>query len=57
MVALARGFLDNPRWVWHAAQRYGVAHDYPPQYRRLQPEQWPGAKILRPMADGKAAVL
>src|SRR5262249_23323068 len=19
MVALARGFLDNPRWVWHAA--------------------------------------
>ena len=50
MVALARGFLDNPRWVWHAAERFGAAHDYPPQYRRLHPEQWPGAKIVRPMA-------
>jgi 2,4-dienoyl-CoA reductase-like NADH-dependent reductase (Old Yellow Enzyme family) len=60
MVALARGFLDNPRWVWHAAERFGVAHDYPPQYRRLHPDQWPGARIVRPvppMADGKAAVL
>ena len=24
MVALARGFLDDPRWAWHAAQRLGV---------------------------------
>jgi 2,4-dienoyl-CoA reductase-like NADH-dependent reductase (Old Yellow Enzyme family) len=50
MVALARGFLDNPRWVWHAAERFGATVDYPPQYRRLHPEQWPGARILRPMA-------
>jgi 2,4-dienoyl-CoA reductase-like NADH-dependent reductase (Old Yellow Enzyme family) len=48
MVALARGFLDNPRWVWHAAERFGVAHEYPPQYRRLHPDQWPGARLLRP---------
>ncbi len=34
MVALARGLLDNPRWVWHAAERFGVKLDYPPQYRR-----------------------
>ena len=24
MVALARGLLDDPRWVWHAAERFGV---------------------------------
>ena len=24
MVAMARAFLDNPRWVWHAAERFGV---------------------------------
>ena len=50
MVALARGFLDNPRWVWHAAERFGARLDYPPQYRRLHPDQWPGARLLRPMA-------
>ncbi len=48
MVALARGFLDNPRWVWHAAERFGVKLDHPPQYRRLHPDQWPGARLLRP---------
>jgi NADPH2 dehydrogenase len=48
MVALARGFLDNPRWVWHAAERFGVKLDYPPQYRRLHPDQWPGARLVRP---------
>jgi len=47
MVALARGFLDNPRWVWHAAERLGVALDYPPQYARSRHDQWPGAKIAR----------
>jgi len=50
MVALARGFLDNPRWVWHAAERFGVKLDYPPQYRRLHPDQWPGARLVRPGA-------
>jgi NADPH2 dehydrogenase len=48
MVALARGFLDNPRWVWHAAERFGVALDYPPQYARSHPGVWPGAKLARP---------
>jgi 2,4-dienoyl-CoA reductase-like NADH-dependent reductase (Old Yellow Enzyme family) len=48
MVALARGFLDNPRWVWHAAERFGVMLEHPPQYRRLHPDQWPGARLLRP---------
>jgi len=36
LVALARGFLDDPRWAWHAADALGapVAAAYPPQYRQ-----------------------
>ncbi len=48
MVAMARAFLDNPRWVWHAAERFGVKIDYPPQYERSRYDLWPGAKIARP---------
>jgi NADPH2 dehydrogenase len=48
MVALARGFLDDPRWVWHAADRFGIRIDYPPQYARSHPDVWPGAQIARP---------
>jgi 2,4-dienoyl-CoA reductase-like NADH-dependent reductase (Old Yellow Enzyme family) len=48
MVAMARAFLDNPRWVWHAAERYGITLDYPPQYARARPDAWPGSKLARP---------
>jgi len=48
MVAMARAFLDNPRWVWHAAERFGVQLDYPPQYARSRADVWPGAAIARP---------
>jgi NADPH2 dehydrogenase len=48
MVALARGFLDDPRWVWHAAERFGVRIDVPPPYARTRPDQWPGAELARP---------
>ena len=51
MIAMARAFLDNPRWVWHAAERFGVKVDYPPQYERSRGEQWPGAKLARPRAS------
>ncbi len=47
MVAIARGFIDNPRWVWHAAEVLGADITYPPQYERGQPKYWPGAKLLR----------
>jgi 2,4-dienoyl-CoA reductase-like NADH-dependent reductase (Old Yellow Enzyme family) len=47
MVALARAFLDDPRWVWHAAERLGAAVPYPPQYARVAPAAWPGAAIAR----------
>jgi 2,4-dienoyl-CoA reductase-like NADH-dependent reductase (Old Yellow Enzyme family) len=47
-VALARAILDDPRWVWHAAERLGASIDYPPQYERAKPSLWPGAAIARP---------
>jgi 2,4-dienoyl-CoA reductase-like NADH-dependent reductase (Old Yellow Enzyme family) len=47
MVAMARAFLDDPRWVWHAAERFGVALDYPPQYARSRHDLWPGATLAR----------
>ncbi|PRQ09418.1 NADH:flavin oxidoreductase/NADH oxidase [Enhygromyxa salina] len=45
LVAIARGFLDDPRWVWHAAEHFGVTIDYPPQYQRSRPDVWPGAQL------------
>jgi 2,4-dienoyl-CoA reductase-like NADH-dependent reductase (Old Yellow Enzyme family) len=51
MVAMARAILDNPRWVWHAAEHFGVKIDYPPQYARVHPSLWPGSKLARPQAE------
>jgi 2,4-dienoyl-CoA reductase-like NADH-dependent reductase (Old Yellow Enzyme family) len=48
MVVMARAFLDNPRWVWHAAERFSVQLDYPPQYARSRHDLWPGTQIARP---------
>jgi 2,4-dienoyl-CoA reductase-like NADH-dependent reductase (Old Yellow Enzyme family) len=48
MVAMARAFLDNPRWVWHAAEALGATVAYPAQYARTRADLWPGAKIARP---------
>jgi 2,4-dienoyl-CoA reductase-like NADH-dependent reductase (Old Yellow Enzyme family) len=44
MVAMARAFLDDPRWVWHAAEKLGVDMSYPPQYVHIDPRRWPAAK-------------
>ncbi len=40
MVALARGFLDDPHWAWHAAVRLGGTVTYPIQYERGGAELW-----------------
>jgi 2,4-dienoyl-CoA reductase-like NADH-dependent reductase (Old Yellow Enzyme family) len=50
MIALARAVLDDPRWVWHAADRFGVSDviTYPPQYERSRPSLWAGARLARP---------
>jgi 2,4-dienoyl-CoA reductase-like NADH-dependent reductase (Old Yellow Enzyme family) len=37
MVALARGFLYDPRWAWHAAAALGATVEAPPQYWRAPP--------------------
>ena len=39
MVALARGMLYNPRWVWHAADELGARAEYPIRYQRCRPSQ------------------
>jgi hypothetical protein len=38
-IALARGFLDDPRWAWHAAAALGADAVYRPRYLRARPEQ------------------
>ena len=49
MVAMARAFLDNPRWVWHAADRLGASIAYPPQYQRAAASLWRVAALARPL--------
>jgi len=51
MVVMARAFLDNPRWVWHAAERFGVELPYPPQYQRSRHDLWPGAALARAVSQ------
>ena len=46
LIAIARGFIDNPRWGWHAANELGDGDVYPLQYRRARPERWPGYALL-----------
>ena len=43
MVALARAFLDEPHWAWHAARVLGAEVKRPLQYQRAAPALWPGA--------------
>jgi 2,4-dienoyl-CoA reductase-like NADH-dependent reductase (Old Yellow Enzyme family) len=56
MIALARAFLDDPRWVWHAAEALGAAAAYPPQYERSRATLWPGARLARPRAEPGSAL-
>lgn len=48
MVAMARAFLDNPRWVWHAAEKFNLPIEVPPQYSRARHDAWEGSKLARP---------
>ena len=43
MIAIARGFLFEPRWSWKAAYQLGATCDYPAQYARANPLLWPQA--------------
>lgn len=42
MIALARAFLYDPRWVWHAAQALGATVSAAPQYWRSEPREAKG---------------
>jgi 2,4-dienoyl-CoA reductase-like NADH-dependent reductase (Old Yellow Enzyme family) len=42
LVAMARAFLDDPRWVWRAADALGAEIKRPVQYERVAPALWPG---------------
>ncbi|MGD9804462.1 MAG: NADH:flavin oxidoreductase/NADH oxidase [Hyphomicrobiaceae bacterium] len=52
MIALARGFMDDLRWGWHAAWALGVEPKMAPQHRRIGPKSWPPA---RKYIEAKAA--
>lgn len=53
-VAIARPFLDNPRWGLHAAATLGVDVPYPPQYLRARPNNWLGFSYVHPDAKPPA---
>ncbi len=40
MVAIARAFLDDPHWAWHAGKALGSEVPRPPQYERAGPKLW-----------------
>jgi 2,4-dienoyl-CoA reductase-like NADH-dependent reductase (Old Yellow Enzyme family) len=40
MIALARAFLDDPRWGWHAADVLQATLDAPVQYRLARSPAW-----------------
>lgn len=54
LVALGRGMLFNPRWVWHAAFELGERIYIPPQYQRSHPAMRSG-DFLKPRMDEDAA--
>jgi NADPH2 dehydrogenase len=40
MIALARAFLDDPRWGWHAADVLGAKAHFPAPYQLARSEGW-----------------
>jgi len=47
MIAVARGFLDDPHWGWHAAYALGAQAVVPPQYARAGLNAWaPAARHM-----------
>jgi NADPH2 dehydrogenase len=45
MVAMARAFLDDPHWGWHAAETLDAEVARPLQYMRSAPKLWPGVTL------------
>jgi 2,4-dienoyl-CoA reductase-like NADH-dependent reductase (Old Yellow Enzyme family) len=40
MIALARAFMDDPRWGWHAADALGASAHFPPPYHLARSAGW-----------------
>ena len=57
IVGIGRGFLNDPRWAWHAANALGATVDVPRQYERVLPRSWPGYATVRPVDAADAAAL
>ena len=48
MIAMARAFLNDPRWGWHAAAELGAEVARVKQYLRVGPKLWaPAAQRVR----------
>jgi 2,4-dienoyl-CoA reductase-like NADH-dependent reductase (Old Yellow Enzyme family) len=47
LVAIARAYLDDPRWGVHAAEALGVKPSWPVRYERAGAAHWPGAEMKR----------
>ena len=45
LIAIGRGFLDDPNWTFHAADRLGARIQRPGAYRTVGPNAWPGYAI------------
>jgi NADPH2 dehydrogenase len=45
LVSMARCFLDDPHWGWHAAKALGADVVRPPQYQRAGPKLWAPAAM------------
>jgi 2,4-dienoyl-CoA reductase-like NADH-dependent reductase (Old Yellow Enzyme family) len=45
MVAVGRGYIDDPRWAWHAGDELGVIAPFPPQADRVRSPGWIKAKL------------
>jgi len=39
LIAIARAFLYDPRWVWHAARELGATVSVPSPYWRSEPPE------------------
>lgn len=44
-IGVARAFLDDPRWVWRAAEALGVDLSIDGRYQRATGKTWPGAAL------------
>jgi 2,4-dienoyl-CoA reductase-like NADH-dependent reductase (Old Yellow Enzyme family) len=57
IAGIGRGFLNDPRWGWHAATALGTTPDIPRPYERVRPRFWPGYRLVRAEEAAAAAAL